>query len=142
VQNGDPEKPVIAAGQTSFAVQTERARRADIAGAPLTSRTEAQRRLLARDQLTHHHRELAQAARDAGVMEQRDGAIVQDHGYGGLYDGETARDIAVRKGLQRGERTLDWMGSPELAANLVRAIVIVGRTLSPTHRAGSGKTSV
>ena len=37
-----------------------------------------------------------------------------------LYAGETARDIAARKGLKRGQAILDHMGSEELAANLFR----------------------
>ena len=38
----------------------------------------------------------------------------------GLYNGEKARDIAARKGLAKGQRILDWMGSTELAANWFR----------------------
>jgi GIY-YIG catalytic domain-containing protein len=49
-----------------------------------------------------------------------DFAIFQDWGYRGLYAGETARDIAARKGLARGQHILDWMGSEELAANWFR----------------------
>jgi DNA-damage-inducible protein D len=52
---------------------------------------------------------------------RQDFAIFQDHGYRGLYAGETAQDIAARKGLKRGQAILDHMGSTELAANLFRA---------------------
>ena len=41
-------------------------------------------------------------------------------GYKGLYNGETADDIAKRKGLRYREDILDNMGSEELAANLFR----------------------
>ena len=41
-------------------------------------------------------------------------------GYMGLYNGETALDIAKRKKLDDREEILDWMGSTELAANLFR----------------------
>ena len=41
-------------------------------------------------------------------------------GYKGLYNGETADDIAKRKGLRYRENILDNMGSEELAANLFR----------------------
>ena len=41
-------------------------------------------------------------------------------GYRGLYNGETADDIAKRKGLRYREDILDNMGSEELAANLFR----------------------
>ena len=38
----------------------------------------------------------------------------------GLYNGETADDIAKRKGLRYREEILDNMGSDELATNLFR----------------------
>ena len=41
-------------------------------------------------------------------------------GYNGLYNGETADDIAKRKGLRYREDILDNIGSEELAANLFR----------------------
>ena len=56
----------------------------------------------------------------AGVVTQRDFAIFQDFGSKGLYNGETAHDIATRKGLARGQHILDHMGSEELAANWFR----------------------
>ena len=43
-----------------------------------------------------------------------------NYDYKGLYGGETADDIAKRKGLRYREDILDNMGSEELAANLFR----------------------
>lgn len=43
-----------------------------------------------------------------------------NYGYKGLYNGETADDIAKRKGLRYREDVLDNMGSDELIANLFR----------------------
>ncbi len=44
-----------------------------------------------------------------------------DWGLRGLYGGETAADIARRKGLTRWQDIFDWMNSDELAANAERA---------------------
>ena len=80
-----------------------------------------QKRLLLRGDLADRNRTLADTAAGAGVLSQRDFAIFQDFGYKGLYGGETARDIAARKGLAKGQHILDWMDPEELADNIFRA---------------------
>ena len=56
-------------------------------------------------------------AKDVGV---RNFDRFHNCGYKGLYNGETANDIAKRKKLRYREDILDNMGSVELAANLFR----------------------
>ncbi len=105
VQNANPKYKAVALGQTYFAIQT---RKQEIVEKKYSKLTEDEKRLYRREQTKTFNKSLYEVATKKGVQNYDK---FTNAGYKGLYNGETANDIAKRKKLRYREDILDHMGS-------------------------------
>ena len=114
VQEADSRKEVVALGKTYFAIQT---RRQELSDKEYGELNEDEKRIYRRRQVKEGNKSLNKIASLKGV---KNFDKFTNAGYKGLYNGETANDIAKRKGLRYREDILDNMDSIELGANIFR----------------------
>lgn len=113
-QNGDSHLKAISLAQSYFAYQT---RKQELLEEELKGLSEDEKRIRVRNQVKNGNFGLNRTAAKSGV---KNFGEFHNAGYKGLYNGETADDIAKRKNLKYNQDILDYMGSKELAANLFR----------------------
>ena len=116
VMNCDPRKEVVSLAKTYFAIKT---RNMELLERDYENLSEDEKRLYQRSLTKKGNRNLNITAKNAGI---KNFDRFHNSGYKGLYNEETANDIAKQKGLRYREDILDNMASEELVDNLFRIV--------------------
>ena len=95
VQNANPKYEAVALGQTYFAIQT---RKMELTQEEFAKLSEDEKRLYRRKQTVDGNKVLYDVAKEKGVKNYDK---FTNAGYRGLYNGETANDIAKRLDIEK-----------------------------------------
>ena len=107
--NSDPKKHNVALAQAYFAATAEAFRK-------YIQESEDVERILIRDEISGHEKQLSSTANSAGVKNY---ALFQNAGYRGMYN-MNLKKLKSIKDVPETRSPLDFMGKEELAANLFR----------------------
>ena len=128
VQNANPKYEVVAFGQTYFAIQT---RKMELTEEEYSNLTEDEKRFYRRKQTRDGNKILYKIAYEKGV---KNFDKFTNAGYKGLYNGESANDIAKRKGLRYREDILDNMGNAELGGTMTEDLPTPEKSLKELEK--------
>lgn len=112
-------------------VQNVNPRKQEITELEYSKLSEDEKRLYTRILVNNKNKYLFKTAKEAGV---ENFGKFNNFGYKGLYNSETAQQIAKRKNIKENDDILDYMGSEELGGNMPETLPTPEKSIKELER--------